>query len=163
MVIVTDTTALIALAKIDHLEIIKKLWQVILIPKTVKEEVIEGKPGSKKIYKAIKEGWIIVKEVKEDDLLKILQSHLGPGESECIALAVEKKADLFVTDDKKAKSYAKKIGVNVIGTLGLIVQAAGESILTPEEAIKTIERLKEIDFRLSDVVIEQAISLVQKH
>ena len=163
MVIISDTTALIALAKIDSLELLKKLWQVIFIPLGVKEEVLEEKPGGKKIHQAIEEGWIIVREIKEIDYLKVLQNHLGFGEAECIALAVEQKASLIITDDKKAKNYAKRIGINVIGTLGLIVQAVNERVLTPEEGIKTIERLKEINFRLNDTVIAQAISRINKH
>jgi len=163
VVIVSDTTVIIALAKIERLRLLKELWQTILIPESVKEEVIEEKPGAKIFREAIKEGWIIVKEIQENDVVKILRSHLGAGESECIALALEQKAHLLITDDKKAKSYAKKIGLNVIGTLGLIVQAVGESVITAEEAVGMIQKLKEIDFRLSNAVIDQAKGLIFKH
>jgi predicted nucleic acid-binding protein len=52
-----------------------------------------------------------------------LQADLGKGESECIVLAKEMNADFVVLDDKDARKMAEFLGLDVIGTLGILVMA----------------------------------------
>ena len=63
---ISDATALICLSKIDELDLLKKLYSIVIIPPAVKEEaLIEGKEGYLRIYKAIKSGWIKVVSPKK--------------------------------------------------------------------------------------------------
>ncbi len=50
------------------------------------------------------------------------------GEAEAIALASEKKC-LLITDDKQARSAAKRLGVTVIGTVGILIRAKENDII----------------------------------
>ena len=57
-------------------------------------------------------------------MVKFLTEKLHKGEAEAIALALELKADLInliILDDKKARRIAKSLELNVIGTLGILI------------------------------------------
>lgn len=56
-------------------------------------------------------------------LALVLQSALGAGESETIAVALEVEADLILLDDKAARRLASPLGLPLRGTLGLLLKA----------------------------------------
>ena len=60
MPVVSDASPLILLAKIRRLDLLKKLYSEVLIPKEVKEEVTKQEVPP--IISGIREGWIKVKE-----------------------------------------------------------------------------------------------------
>lgn len=55
---------------------------------------------------------------------------LGRGESEAIILYQEKCADFLLCDDKKAKKFAVSFGVNVIGSLGILLKAKEKNLIS---------------------------------
>lgn len=121
--VITNSTPLIALAKINGLDILKEIYSQIVIPKAVYEEVAvlgKGKKGSIEITKA---EWIKVKEVRDEKLKKILQMELGKGEAEVIALAYEVNANLVIIDENRGRGIAKMFGLKVTGTIGTIIEA----------------------------------------
>ncbi len=83
---------------------------------------------------------------------------LGAGESEAIILYKEKNADFLLCDDKKAKKFARNFGVNVIGSLGILLKAKEENLL--EELTSLIEKLQAsqvfIDNKTCELVIKMA-------
>lgn len=84
--IISNASPLIALSNISQLELLEKLFQKIIIPKAVYQEVVEegkGRIGSEEVKKAI-DKWIEVKEVKNSNEVKTLRAILDYGESEVI-------------------------------------------------------------------------------
>lgn len=121
--VIANSTPLIAMAKINELNLLKEVYSQIVIPKAVYEEVAisgKGKKGSVEIAKA---EWIKVKEVKEEKLKKLLQMELGKGEAEVIALAYEVNANLVIIDENRGRGIAKIFGLKVTGTIGTIIEA----------------------------------------
>jgi len=161
--VVSDTTVLISLAKTGFLWVLEKLWPSVIIPAAVRNEVLRGIPGSKEVTEAFGSGWLSVKEVRDQRLARIMQQSIlrGRGECECVVLAVEIGAAAILTDDKKARRIAKESGIEVVGTLGLLVHAVSESVLTREEALEAVQKLQETNFRLSKDVIDYAIDLIK--
>jgi predicted nucleic acid-binding protein len=154
---------LIALARIGYLRLQKELWNVVVIPEAVYQEASKGVPGNDEIAQAVKTKWIQVAKVQNQKMVLLLQGNLrGKGECECIILAQETGAKVILTDDKKARKIASQGGLRVIGTLGLLMMAAQEGIITKKDATQAVNSLVKTNFRLSDGIIQKALSLIEK-
>jgi hypothetical protein len=84
MQIVSNTSPILNLAIINRLDLLKKQFTQVIIPEAVLGELkIETNLlGSSEIRKALDEGWIDVKKIKDVQLFKLLSQHLDFGESE---------------------------------------------------------------------------------
>ncbi len=78
------------------------------------------------------------------------------GEAEAIALASEKNC-LLISDDKQARSAAKRLGVAVIGTVGVLIRAKQNGIITEIKLI--LDALDANEFRLSRALREEALKI----
>jgi len=135
MILIADSSALIALAVIDKLDLLDTLFGKVYVPRAVYDEVSEqSKSESKKLATYCKDK---VLDITSDVNLNIT---LGLGESEAIILYKEKHADYLLCDDKKAKKFARNFGVNVIGSLGILLKAKEKKLIA--ELTPFIENLK---------------------
>lgn len=133
---ISDATPLIFLSKIGKLNLLKKLFKEIIIPKAVQKEVlVEGKPGYAVIQEALAEKWIKIRNPQ-----KILELSLGAGESEAISLARETKQVLLL-DDAYAIKAAKIYEVETWRTTTVLFLAARKKIITTAELIPLIKEL----------------------
>ena len=129
MKVVCDSSTLIALARINHLYILEKIVKTLIIPLAVYDDiVIKGtdRPGAREVREA---KWIEKRNVSDQKLVMKLNSILGLGESEAIALAKEIKADLIVLDDDKARKAAFSEGLRVTGLLSFLIKAKEKDII----------------------------------
>ncbi len=144
MKIVVDTSALIALSNISKLDLLRALFASVTVPRAVAEEYGEPLPG-----------WIRVVDVKNEQLVRALLEVLHRGEAEAIALAIETSADMVILDDKKARATARRLGLKVIGTIGILVLAKKRNLINNIEA--EIIRLLETSFYISRGVVSKAL------
>jgi len=101
MIVVTNSTPIISLAKIDKLHLLRDIFGKIYVPNAVYKEVAlkgKGRPGSKEIEEA---EWVASKEVYNITSKKHLLAYLDEGEAEVILLADELSADLVIMDERK--------------------------------------------------------------
>ncbi|MBI2144954.1 hypothetical protein HYU18_01390 [Candidatus Woesearchaeota archaeon] len=79
------------------------------------------------------------------DLTKIVASRYGidMGEAAAIALAVQEKITLFLTDDLSARDVAKIYDLEPHGTLGILLRAFREGFFSKEEALNKVRLLYE--------------------
>jgi predicted nucleic acid-binding protein len=82
--------------------------------------------------------------------------NLDPGESEAIALAVEIRADLLIVDERAGRNTAAALGLNCMGTLGVLALASRRGLLNFEAAL---ESLLLTNFRASDELIRKTRAL----
>lgn len=102
--VISNTTPLINLLKINKLELLKTLYGKVIVPYSVYLEIEEGK--RKRYYSDIKSySWIEIIELKNKESLKFLLD-LDKGEAETIALAQELNCDLALIDEKLGRRYA---------------------------------------------------------
>ena len=96
--VVSNTTPLISLLKINQLNILRNLYGQIFIPYVVFNEIEAGK--SKGFYKDLsKIDWIKIVEIKDISAVKYFLD-LDSGEAEAIVLANELGADLVILDER---------------------------------------------------------------
>lgn len=65
----------------------------------------------------------------DKNIVTVLQAELDNGESEAIALALEKSADLILLDDAEAREKARLYHFKITGTLGILLRAKKEGKL----------------------------------
>jgi predicted nucleic acid-binding protein len=146
-VVVADASCLIALSKIDQLQVLKKLFGRIFIPLSVFHEVVTkgaGRPGAKEVSNA---EWIETCEVKDQLAVNALKLTLGAGEAEAIVLASESKATYIILDDWQARQMALGLSLSVIGTVAVLAKAVEKGILSDLESI--LEQLRQVGFHFS--------------
>jgi predicted nucleic acid-binding protein len=151
--VVADASTLIGLSRIEQLNLLKELYGEVVIPQSVYDEVvIEFKEGSKKIKNA---KYLKLEKVADSKVVELFLGYLGKGEAEAIILSKEKKADLILIDEKKARKAARRAGFEVIGVLGLLLAAKNKALIP---AVKPfIKELSKQGFRLSKKVTERAL------
>lgn len=157
MKVVSNSTPLIYLTKIGKLPLLKKLFGSIIIPKEVFNEVVikgkqEGFSDALIIEEGIEKGWINIKGVKKDTKLLRFAPELDVGEVEVITLARKIKPDLVLIDDACGRSVAEGLGLNVKGTIYVLLKAYKNKPLSSDEMIEAINKLIFAGFRIAPEV-----------
>jgi|SRR3989304_5273956 len=149
MKVVCDTNIIIDLSKIHRVDMLKGLFDEVIIPNEVKEELLAGGSSKEKadIKKAIEE-WISIEPVEDIFAVENLQAHLDKGESACIVLYKEIDADLLAINDLKARGIAGALGIKVIGTLGVLLLAKDKGLL--KEIRPLLDELRKIGAYISN-------------
>ncbi len=119
---VSNSSPLILLAKIDRFNLLKDLFKLVYIPKSVYREVVvvgAGRAGSKEVEEGVNNGWIKVETAQISPELELI---LGRGEAEAIMLAEKLKLPLII-DERKGRKIAERRGIKIVGTLGILLKA----------------------------------------
>lgn len=124
--VVVNTTPIIALADIGHLDLLRKLYGEIIIPQAVNQEIL-SEPAKRLVTTS---DWIRVQEIENPVQKTLFSSRLHAGEIEVIMLAQECHADLLIIDDNAAKKTAKFFGLTVTGTMGVLLKAKREGYIS---------------------------------
>lgn len=119
--VVSDTTPILSLLKVGQLNLLNQLYGKLIILQAVFDEVEAGR--HKDFYTDLyKLNWVDVRTIANREQLEKL-SNLGAGEAEAITLANEIKADLVLIDERIGRFYARKLGLKLSGTLGVLLKA----------------------------------------
>ncbi len=122
MIVISDTTAISSLFKINQLELLHQFYKEILIPTTVFEELMALEAFDFNVSEIKTAEWIQVKMPNDHLLIAELAEELDLSESEAIALAKEVKADLLIIDEKRGRLKANELGIATSGLIGVITQ-----------------------------------------
>jgi uncharacterized protein len=141
---VADATVLIGLHQIGHLFLLPALFDHIVIPPAVAEETKRSVP---------RQDWLEIKAPRQ--VPSSFSKHIGWGEREAIALALDIRPAVFIVDDYAARVLAERLGIAIIGTAG-ILRLAKEAKLIPTVR-EPLDLLRASGFRLSDVVYQAVL------
>jgi predicted nucleic acid-binding protein len=156
MPVVSDASPLLLLAKIGKLDLLKVLYQEIIIPLQVRNEVVENKDkASSLILSGIENGWIKQKDEEVSPEIKRLGEKLGLHKGETAALSVAKRLNIkeILADDKLARIAARILGLKAIGCLGVMMKAYDNGIVSRSEAIDSIQELVKAGLWVSPEVL----------
>ena len=127
--VIVNSTPLIVLSNINHLDLLQKLYTEIYIPQAVYNEVTAKADSACSQIKS-NSNWIHVCQIKNVSQKRMYQAKLHDGEVEVMILAQENQnQDLVIIDDNSAKKTAKYLGLKVTGTLGVILKAKQQKLI----------------------------------
>ena len=122
MKVISNASVLIGLSSIGMLLLLRERFpEGILVPEAVWREVVdEGaeRPGAREVSAA---NWIKIQKVNDDGMVRLLRAELDEGEAETIALAYEMSADVVLLDERDARRAAIRMGLKVLGTVGILL------------------------------------------
>lgn len=155
MIVVSDTTILSSLFKIDRLDLLPSAFPKIVIPASVFEELKELESFGYDISVIANAAWISVQAASDRNMVLALSQSLDMGESEAIALAKEIGADLLLIDEKRGRLKAKEMGIPVIGLIGVVSRL--KKIGKIHSVAPLLEELRSVGFWISDSLLRQVL------
>ena len=144
MIVVSDTTPLISLLKIDCIDLLEKLFGQVLIPQAVFEELTADERFKLEADQISSKQFIIVKAVQNSESVSILKRATGldQGESEAIVLTDELNADVLLMDEAKRRAVSSQMGLKIMGTIGILMAAYEDKALSADDVKRCIEGLQ---------------------
>ena len=153
--IISNAGPLIHLAKIGRLNLLKELFACVIIPETVEIEVVErgkerGAPDAFLIENEVGK-WIVVEEDINDKVQEIAKrAGIDMGEAIVIMLAREKEYPVLI-DDLAARRFAIGMGLEVAGSIGVLIKAVKAGINSKEESLDDLKKLAKVMWLSVDV------------
>jgi hypothetical protein len=123
LIVVSDTSPLLNLARVGRSDLLCLLYGEILAPGIVAEELRRNGVEPEILH------CLSVREPRDRSLIVRLQSDLDAGESAAIALALEAGADLLLADERKGRRKAVEMGLEVVGLLGVVIEAKRRGLI----------------------------------
>lgn len=134
--IISDTSCFIILTKIGALELLHHVYGQVATTPDIAAEYGEPLPD-----------WVDVIVVKDKTRQQLLEMQLDKGESSAIALALETPDCTIILDDYKARKIAQRLGLNLTGTIGVIIKAKLRGMIPSVKPL--LDKIKQTNFRLS--------------
>lgn len=157
--VIVNATPVIALSLIAKLDLLNQLYNEVLMPPKVKEEILAGGVTGVGREELLNATWIKVTPL-EDSRRADLLADLDRGEAEVIALALEQNSDLVIIDERLARRHAQRMGLKVSGTVGVLLRAKQQGLV--ESIAPLIELMRVGGIRLSDAVVQETLRLADE-
>ncbi|MDP9311674.1 MAG: DUF3368 domain-containing protein [Chloroflexota bacterium] len=154
MLVVSNTSPITNLAAIGYLDLLRQLYQQIVIPDAVFDELVVGgqghHPGGREVQTEL---WIIRHAVGNRATVEALlqqHRHLDIGEAEALVLAHEQQAFLLLIDEHTGRAVAHQLGIRRIGVLGVLREAKAQQLIPAVKPL--LDTLRHNGFYLSDAL-----------
>lgn len=148
MIVVADSSPLIVLVNIGHIQILPALFREVFIPPQIASELTDPRrPQGVRDFINGKPLWLRVQAPASIEQIP----ELHEGERAAISLAGELKADLLLIDESSGRSAARARHLQVTGTIGILERAAEQDLL---DLAEVFERIKQTDFWISHKLLD---------
>lgn len=148
-IVIADSTCLIVLSKIGSLELLHQTYGTIIITPEIHEEFAEELRS-----------WIRVVDLAIMNVPR-MPSSLGRGEKSAIHLAYNSAdSSILILDDWNARTFAAKLGLDIIGTMGVLLEA--KALGTIESVSPFIEKIRNTNFYLDDELVAKVLHLADE-
>jgi len=153
MLVVSDSSPLNILVRVEQIQVLPKLFSSVIIPKAVADELSKPTtPEAVRFWLASAPSWLSVLQPKNAvDPSKTRHR----GERDAIALAIEIKADAILLDEPKPRRDAAKENLLVVGTIGVLERAANDRLVDDLESI--YQHIKATDFRIDHALLDESL------
>jgi predicted nucleic acid-binding protein len=156
-IIVSNTTPLIALAWLEQLALLPRLFDTIHIPRAVQDELLHN-PDAVGVAEFRAAPWLKVTPVTNHLAVVLLLDQLDVGESEAIVLTHELQAGLLLMDERRGRRRAMQGGLTIVGTLGILVEARQRDFVGPLTPL--LEKLQRLPFYMSQTLMTRVLQQV---
>jgi len=159
MIIVSDTSPLSNLALVDGLFLLKEIYQTVIIPQAVAEELSNAESEDLRITAVLSLDWVEIRQSTNSDLVTELRNNylLDRGEAEAIALALELKADELLIDERLGRREATRLGLSITGVLGVLLIAKRRGLIPSVQPVMDA-LITEAGFRVSQQLYADVLS-----
>lgn len=158
MIVVSDTSPLNYLSIIRRAELLHAIFGDVFIPPAVARELSDARaPAATRALVEAPPPWLIVQQAAPAAVDEVgrLCPRLGAGEIEAISLAVEIRADLLLTDERRATRIAReRYNLRATGLLGVLELAAIRGLIALP---LVIDELRGTTFRMPEALINQVL------
>ena len=153
--LVSNTGPIIALSAIDHLEILKSIFEEVVLPETVHNEIMQGGKDFSGLGCYRKSTWIKVQPLTHP-IEPLLGTLLDKGEASVIQLAREIGADFVLIDERKARKIARKIyGIHVVGSARILIEAKHQGLIPNVRT--ALEGMRSAGYWIDDDIVKTAL------
>ncbi len=161
MIVVSDTSPLCNLALINHLWLLEAIYQIVIIPTLVAEELAAA--NNPAIPAILQLDWIQTRSPTDTTLANQLQRDRGldAGEANAIALALELQADDLLIDERLGRREARQLGLSIIGILGILVTAKQRNLIPQVQPVMDA-LIHQASFRVSPQLYQQVLTLANE-
>jgi len=157
--VISHTSPLFYLHRLGRLDLLQKLYQRIMVPNAVVDELQAGREQGEDVPDLAEYAWIEVHPVRMPEVVRLI-TDLGAGEAQVLALALEEPNSLVIIDDRLARDVARARNIRFTGTAGVLLKAKQEGHISAVAPM--LDRLIQLDFRLSDTVKASILKLAQE-
>ena len=154
MLIVADSSALIALATCDGLDLILKIYEDIKIPEAVYAEIVAPEKPQSDVLGAFLANRVVPVDISR---LVLTAGGLGRGEVEAMALYKQLSADALLIDDQRARVIAEHNHINCIGALALLLLAKQRGKIS--EVASYVQKLRQSSIYYGDELLDKVLKL----
>jgi len=153
MIVVADSSPLVALTNIGYIDVLPRLFGQVIIPPEISAELSQPRrPQAVRDFIASPPDWLFERATVA--VLPIPGLHAG--ELAAISLAQKLKADLLLIDDVRGRKAAGDRRIAFTGTIGVLELAADQRLLDLEDVFA---RLKNTDFWISPQLLDERLKL----
>lgn len=154
MIVVADSSALIALTTCDGLDVLLRVYADVKVPQAVYDEVVK----SEKHQAAALEVFLSGRVVEVDTTHWVLAAGgLGQGEIEAMALYKQLSADALLIDDHRARVIAEHNQINCIGALGVLLFAKQSGKI--DKVAPYVQKLRSSSIRYGEALLDKVLKL----
>ncbi|WP_420643340.1 DUF3368 domain-containing protein [Candidatus Leptofilum sp.] len=154
MIIVADSSALVALSTCNALEFLTQLYEDVKVPQAVYDEVtVSGKPEAHSLAKFLEKRIVTV----DSSQFVLAAGGLGRGEIEAMLLYKNLAADYLLIDDRRARALAESNEIRCVGALGILLLAKHNRLL--DQITPFIEVLQNSTLHYSKNLLEKTLQL----
>jgi hypothetical protein len=144
--VICNTSPIQYLHQLDLLHILRALTGGVIVPPAVLDELGEGRALGVNLPDLTTLGWVTVRRPVSEVALPLV-TNLGPGEAEALMLALELREAVVVLDDALARRVAETLGLNMTGTLGLLLDAKRAGLIPAVGP--SLDQLEALHFRVA--------------
>ena len=153
--VIVNNTPLVALWILGRLDLLRELYDEVLIPQAVYEEFVATERAVRQAALG-SAPWIRPVLLANPQRARVYIG-LDLGEAEVLALAEERAARLVIIDELKGRRYAQRLEMPLTGTLGLLLLAKERGLVA--NLAPLLVELQEAGLYLSAALIDRALRL----
>lgn len=164
MIVIADTTPIISLMKIGHLDLLQRYFGEVQIPLSVYNELVSN-PNYQDEVDLIKGcPFIHIVKIHNNSSVNFIRKTAGLdlGESEAIVLSNDIKADLLLMDELKGRQVAEQMGIKIMGTIGLLLASYEKKYLSSDEIRKCVTSLQVSGRHIGERYLKLLLDRIEK-